>query len=420
MQSITKKLQILVLAMGVLLFANAASASLLSLTGTWFQNRGALIDIPAKGGAVFCAAYGGTKSGLEDGCVSNLAPALGGLEGSGAAVIDGSLPAAFTVPNSWVSVFPGTSWNVAVAVAPSVQQLQSTFTFMGPGPVGAPGNPNPARFEENHYLNSSARLGADFQWCPGGGGAASGSGPGVQNCTDANNATPTVAGNWNGVLGYTGGANKFGGTMSMIMGGIGYVTRIQLGVVGYPNAIGHQLVGGGGAKKGQVQGQTYAYHNFNSFPQGPVYDGFSTNFPCVNPLPALPAGCGLVVTQGPLIPSSIAKMDADKQVNFGMPWTTGTVTASNNDVPPTRLTAMGYDTRSAMGAGRITLVSGGTTHRYVLAGGNPQNYAALDIVNFTFGATSVPAMSPMGLITASVLIMLAVGYAFRRRLVTNE
>ena len=81
---------------------------------------------------------------------------------------------------------------------------------------------------------------------------------------------------------------------------------------------------------------------------------------------------------------------------------------------------MGYDLRSAMGQGRITLVSGGTTHRYVLAGGNPQNYAALDVVNLTFGANAVPAMSPMGLITAAVLIMLAVGYAFRRRLVTNE
>ena len=80
---------------------------------------------------------------------------------------------------------------------------------------------------------------------------------------------------------------------------------------------------------------------------------------------------------------------------------------------------MGYDNRTALGAGKITLVAGGTTHRMANATANPQNYGAFDIVNLTIGQTPVPAMSPMGLATAAVLMMLAVGYAFRRRLVTN-
>ncbi len=83
----------------------------------------------------------------------------------------------------------------------------------------------------------------------------------------------------------------------------------------------------------------------------------------------------------------------------------------------------GTDNRTSMGVGTITLVAGGTTHRFSNnnpTGPNPQNYAALDIINMTFGGSPVPAMSPMGLATAVVLIMLAGGYAFRRRLVTNE
>ena len=112
-----------------------------------------------------------------------------------------------------------------------------------------------------------------------------------------------------------------------------------------------------------------------------------------------------------------------------MPWTTGTVKVSNTGMNGTKpettvLSAMGYDNRTALGAGKITLVAGGTTHRMTKAtagsAANPQNYSALDVVNLNIGQSAVPAMSPMGLATAAVLMMLAVGYAFRRRLVTNE
>jgi hypothetical protein len=85
----------------------------------------------------------------------------------------------------------------------------------------------------------------------------------------------------------------------------------------------------------------------------------------------------------------------------------------------TVFSAMGYDNRTVLGAGNITMVAGGTTHRMSKVTKNPQNYGAFDIVNLTIGQTAVPAMSPMGLATAAVLMMLAVGYAFRRRLVTN-
>jgi hypothetical protein len=424
----TKKIQIILLMIASLVFVNTASAKVLTMTGTWFQNRGPLIDIPQKGGAVPCytAPSAPVQGGLENGCIANLAPLLGGIDGAANLVVSGSNPAQFVIPTDAFSLFPGQPWVGAVAVAPTVQQLASTFTFMGPGRVGAAGNPSAAAFMANAWSNdpgqSGTRLAANFSWCPGGGTGGSGAGPGVSACADPWDATPTSAGNWNGRITYTAGGNAFGGTMAMLMGGVGYVSVVITAIPGFPAAIGHQQIGGGvGVQGAQVQGAGYAFVNSNAFPAGNAYATFMTAFPCTIPMPALPYGCDVITAQGfglgPVIP-------ADSQFNFGMPWTTGTVAVSNtgtNKGAPanTNLTAMGYDNRTALGAGKITLVAGGTTHRMANATANPQNYGAFDIVNLTIGQTPVPAMSPMGLATAAVLMMLAVGYAFRRRLVTN-
>ena len=419
MQS-TKKIQIVLLTIASLVLANAASAKVLSMTGSWFMNRGPLIDIPLAGGAVPCFNGGpGPQGNLEDGCVGQLAPKFGGIPGSAPVVVDGS---SFTLPTDAFSVFPGTAWVGPVAVAQTVQQLASTFTFMGPGRVGFTGNPGPAKFQADAWSNDpnqAGRLGANFTWCPGGGTGGSGYGPGVTGCAGPGDATP-AANNWNGRIKYTAGSNGFGGTMAMLMGGIGHVSVVLTFIPGL-TAIAHQQVGGPDIQRAQVQGAGYNFLNFNNFPAANAYTSFMTDFPCTNALPALPTGCGVITAQGaplgPIVPS-------DSQLNFGMPWTTGTVTASNTGMQgvgdaTSLLTAMGYDNRTALGAGRITLVAGGTTHRRVKASGNPQNYAALDVVNLNFGQSAVPAMSPMGLATAAVLMMLAVGYAFRRRLVTN-
>jgi hypothetical protein len=427
MQSI-KKIQIILLMIASLMLVNTASAKVLSMTGTWFQNRGPLIDIPQKGGAVPCfnAPSAPVQGGLENGCQNNLAPLFGGIDGAANLVVSGSSPANFNIPTDAFSLFPGTPWVGAVAVAPTVQQLASTFTFMGPGRVGAVGNPSAADFMANAWSNdpgqSGTRLGADFSWCPGGGATGSGAGPGVPNCTAVDKATPIGLDNWNGRISYTAGVNGFGGTMAMLMGGVGYVSVVISAIPGFTAAIGHQQIGGGvGVQGAQIQGQGYAVRNSNAFPAGNVYATFMTGFPCTVPMPALPYGCDVITGQGFLIGPFIP---ADSQFNFGMPWTTGTVAVSNtgtNMAAPatTNLTAMGYDNRTALGAGKITMVSGGTTHRMARPTKNPQNYGALDIVNLTIGQTPVPAMSPMGLATAAVLMMLAVGYAFRRRLVTN-
>jgi hypothetical protein len=442
---LTKKVQVILMMIAALMMANAASARVLSMTGSWYMNRGPLVDIPAKGGAVPCGTVptpgGGTAmiggTGLENGCVGGLRPANGGIPGNGQLQVNGSNPANFTIEPDSFSIFPGEPWVVAVAVAPTVQQLASTFTFMGPGRVApsgpnASGNPSAAAFMASAPTNDPGqvgRAGANFSWCPGGGAASSGLGAGVSACTAPASATP-AAGNWNGRISYTAGANKFGGTMAMMMGGIGYVSVVINAIPGFPAAIVHQQVGAGvGVQRAQVQGAAYNFLNFNNFPAAPAYSTFMTATPCTNPLPALPAGCGVITGQGAAVFGGAPIIPADSQLNFGMPWTTGTVKVSNTGMNGTKpattvLSAMGYDNRTALGAGKITLVAGGTTHRMTKAtagsAANPQNYSALDVVNLNIGQSAVPAMSPMGLATAAVLMMLAVGYAFRRRLVTNE
>ena len=128
MQS-TKKIQIVLLTIASLVLANAASAKVLSMTGSWFQNRGPLIDIPQKGGAVPCGTFPGAPvgPGLENGCVNGLAPLLGGIPGNAPLVVNGSAPADFTIPTDAFSLFPGTAWVGAVAVVSDASPV-----FRGP------------------------------------------------------------------------------------------------------------------------------------------------------------------------------------------------------------------------------------------------------------------------------------------------
>jgi hypothetical protein len=145
---------------------------------------------------------------------------------------------------------------------------------------------------------------------------------------------------------------------------------------------------------------------------GPVHFGFMTNPPCTVSLPALPPGCGLITSQGPVV----GAIPADSQWNWGFPWTTGTVTAMNvqstaqGQPGTTTLTAMGSDSRTAWGAGKITLVAGGATRRKGVA----TDFSGLDVVTMTF-APPVPSMSTPGLAAGGLLVLLAVGYAVRRR-----
>jgi hypothetical protein len=392
-----------VLALSIFALAGPAGARTFSMTGTWWQNRGPLVDIPIGGGPFPCAGTAAT------GCIGGLRPASG-IPGSGIVKGEGSGPATFTIPPS-LFARAATMSSVAVAINPTVIQLGSSFSAVAP----APGRmvttflggtiPPPAStrvFKANAHLMpaQAPRAAANFAWCPGVGGPACPAGG---------------AGIYPGFVRYTAGTNAFGGTMTLLLAGD---FTISIALPTTPLLL-HQPGGVPPASpESQAQGRGYASTDTDLLgPSGaPLHSGFMTGPACTNPLPPLPVGCGLITTSGP----QLGVGPPDSNLNYGFPWTTGqvtvTVTGTNMGNPVTTvLTAMGTDMRTPLGAGTITLVAGGYTHRFGIATLNPQNFVAIDVVHMDL-TKDTPSLSPAGLAAGAVLMVLAVGYALRRRL----
>ena len=449
-----------VAAFAVTLAGSASGQAVFNLTGSWYQNRGPLVDIPINGAPAGCGLFGGnvlpgtpmnpgrSNLGFPDGAhpAAGVIPAPASLAGQpnagcvgipnepatpttfnpnvGAAPTKGGIPA---LPAGRATVNPGAAPRsftvapdgfgqnlgrqiVAVAVAPTVIQLASTFSLLGPinravaqtvtSPLGStafiPAGPaNDRNFRANAWLGQAGRIAANFTWCPAG----------TQNpaCTRAANAGVTGTYPYNGLIRYRAGTNAFGGTMAMLLGGTGNVSvKVGPPTGGGAQQIAHQPVGGVGL---QHPGAGYAYMDTAMLGAAPGHPSYVLNFPCTNPLPAQPAGCSQIVSSPPS--TNPAALPASTNINLGMPWTTGTVTAINTGpaILPmsTTLTAMGSDSRDPMGAGNITLVAGGLSHR-PLSG---LNFSAMDVVTMTF----VPEPSS-GLLALTVLGVLS---ALRRR-----
>jgi hypothetical protein len=383
---------LLTCALGLAGVANAQATY--QMSGEWYKNSGPLIDIPANGGQTVC--FGGAATG----CVGNLKPINGGVPGNAwnVAVAPGGT---FTVPPLAFGQRAGKQV-AAVPFVPTVVQLSSQFYVSAPPTLAHPQitpAQAPAVMMNNAWMNDpgqAARLAKTFAWCPGGGGP---------NCTNSK------AGPYTGMVSYqNANPNAFGGTMSMLLHNTAVVSVI-VGTAGGTSLLGHNLVGGGPPNP-QPGGRGYATTDKVYLASGPIHLGFGTNPPCTNVLPALPVGCGQVTWSGPVI----GTIPTDTNVNFAFPFTTGTVTVmnvqTNNGQPGTStLTAMGTDSRTALGAGKITLVAGHHTHRV----NANMDFAGMEVVNMTFKAP-LPSMSTPGLVAGALLILLAVGYASRRRL----
>jgi hypothetical protein len=74
-------------------------------------------------------------------------------------------------------------------------------------------------------------------------------------------------------------------------------------------------------------------------------------------------------------------------------------------------TVMGYDARTALGAGNLATVAGGVAFRNTQAG--QSTYTVWHKVWFSL-APQVPSLSPAGAVAAGALLLLSVGYARRR------
>ena len=104
---------------------------------------------------------------------------------------------------------------------------------------------------------------------------------------------------------------------------------------------------------------------------------------------------------------------------YGFAQTTGTVLAQQTVGTGGQdfFTVMGSDARTALGAGNLSLVAGGLNFRTTLAGQTGD--ASFQKVTLTL-APPIPSLSPAGFAAAGALVLLAAGYAMRRRLGTLD
>src|SRR5262249_42723890 len=123
---------------------------------------------------------------------------------------------------------------------------------------------------------------------------------------------------------------------------------------------------------------------------------------------------------GPLLQSVLFTTPMGKRVgqlttNYGFGHTTGTVFAQQDvgSGGSDFFTFMGYDKRTPLGAGTIQTVAGGISWRNTTVRSTP--YATMHRVRMTLGLP-VPALSPTGFAAAGALVLLAAGYALRRKL----
>jgi hypothetical protein len=140
-----------------------------------------------------------------------------------------------------------------------------------------------------------------------------------------------------------------------------------------------------------------------------------------SPIGGIPASGMLITMPGPIvgmfpsIATPMGGMTGQFTMNWGFPHTTGTIlvqhtTSSGFD---TFFMLMGSDARTPLGAGNLSTVAGGLARRNTLAG--PSLYGQFDRVSISLGPP-VPSLSPAGFAAGGILLLLATGYALRRRI----
>jgi hypothetical protein len=426
------------------------------MNGQWYQNRGPLVDIPIKGGPIavpncmsltnfpFASTGPPAFPSAPAGCIGNpvvagapalgfipAVPALGGVPNTLMAAVTamGMSPATITVPPSVFAEAPPPTALGLMIIAPTLVQLGSTATFMAPGPARATMQPvgmtsplgggatvftvvPPAMgtrvLRKSDWTDQTGRAGPMFTWCPGTPGTPPMVGLPVPPVAPA--CLAPASGLWPGLVRYTPGPNVFGGTMTMLLS-----SAFTVSVVGPGGVLVHQPVGGMGD---QHPGRGYSTTDTDYLMAGPVLAMFMTGPPCTMafPFPQAPPGCGVITTSM----TTVGMGAPDRNRNWGFPWTTGMVTAQNTGtiagmMQTTTLVGTGTDMRTPLGSGMITLVAGGFSHRFGAVTMVPQDFSPLDIVTMTLQPFKTPAFSPAGMAAGVALMLLAVGFAARRR-----
>lgn len=353
-----------------LAFAVPASAGdSFQMIGSWLQRRGNAVQIPAL--------------------------PVQGVPANTIITQTGASPRTINIPTGAFkrTAAPGGT-NVVPVPVPSLAQLATNFDISGPAATTLQGQPG-------NVLQANAwqltRPNASFNWCPGA--------TNNPNCANrdssipAGGMAPAGSGTYHGIIRYSNtNPNRFGGTMQIVLStanqGPGAVGR-NFG----PTQVAHFPVSGMGR---QVMGGRYTQ---------PIDTNYLSAPPITVPVSRTSA-MGVILQGGPQV-GTFGTGTTNR--NFGMPWTTGLVVASGSNggaVTQTIWSFSGSDGRTSMGAGNITLVSGGLGQRLGLG----LTFVNADTISMTLAAPgTVPAMTP-AVAAGAALLMLGVGFALRKRL----
>lgn len=388
----------------VLALATPASARKFKIGGSntnWIIRNGQVF-IPLQ----FAATAMGTGGGMTHISMGNLTGAFffpnGPMPGAGAVTANGSAPASIMIPkHRFVE-------DVMAAVPLGGITLVQITTNFG---IDAP--------YQTATLAKNAGPGS-FTWCPGA--------PGCVKLGGMLGTDPPagMGATRNGRVIYKKGANRFGGTMQMGLkrGGINSfvfdTAPFQVGHVFFGGTGTRNLAPGAGPADNPATEMVYLKAGIITQPITFMAGGL-----VVNPGPKVTTMLGLTNTMTMGVPLQLVLGTGTPNdpnfkfgqftSNFGFQHTTGTVwgqqTAGTGG--DDFLTFMGYDKRTALGAGAIQTVAGGLSYRNTNAGQTP--YASLHRTRMQL-SSPVPSMSPAGFAAAGALMLVVVGYALRRRL----
>ena len=391
----------LALFLGFVLVAGSAAAQTYSMTGRYARSNGVFINIPLIGnnpGGVPNCGY--TKAGAGMTMVPGAFPIIHGINSTqmatklatkaviptrfanpegciaGAAAMLTATAAgagkAFTFPaKAFSKPFPGMTNAVSVPLLPNIIQLATSFTVAGPPKtvgtgVNAPGGTmlmfttmgsvptNLAMFRDFHksaWMSQTGRAGPTFTWCPG-----------------APACTLITMGYLPLIVKYTPGPNKFGGTMSHVI--TSGPNPSSLAVLGFPTLVhtvmsmsvpftGVRFLPLAGMFDAQPTGRGYADLRSDLAIGGMTLWAKHMTGPVTNP--TLGSTQKLITALSyPVMAAAVGLLN----MNYGFPFTTGTVLVRNTGTTffknplVVTLTAKGGDTVTAMGDRNISLVAG--------------------------------------------------------------
>lgn len=375
-----------------LLSAGVADARQFQMSGTWAMRRGVTF-LPLQ---FAMELMGGQKTHTSAGYLSKgFHFPNGPVSGMGRVHATGSSPATLVVPRHRF----GGDYSVMLGIGGFVVQVTTMLVADGPAqtaqlaPGGGPGS---------------------FTWCWG-----------DPACVDLPGTGDPPGPNGRGLVIYRSGANQFGGVMQMLLQGQGSLS-VQLSTT--PFRVGHYQRPPTAAIDSGIQhtGGPYANAALDYLPRAfatqplapPTPNGLITA-----PGPPLTTMFGLTSAPGqpnptfflPTIATTPMGLKAGEvRSNVGFPFTTGTVIAQQSfgSAGDDFFTVMGSDMRTALGAGNIALLAGGISQRRDFSG--VTTTASFGVVRMTL-SPPVPSLSPAGAAAATLLVLLAAGYALRRR-----